>query len=334
MRRYLAIYDELQTTRQLIEAGFGNLQEIDMGNTFYHLPHLLLASGFERLMKCYVLLVHAGRHGRYLDVKALGHNLDCLLDRIVRDYCGSDDAARRELCGVAADPILREAMKILTLFGNKGRYHNLDVVAGRQAPGPSDDPTEAWNELEKRIEDPRPYLQDKEALHRDYYPRVNRKLVASMEGLARAIALQFTMGGHHDPKRHLAQLSSLLSGFRSLMKLGETDYRRSVRILRRERHTWEKRTDDEIFASGWPTRVVTPTEYCGEWPFRHDRVVLELRDGLFCIAYIAGYAFALNGARTQQVQPPRRARRRLRRPWEVGRRFHPDGAGLRTLTGY
>ena len=55
-KKFLCLCEELKISRELIKAGFGGLQEIDMSNDFYHLPHQLLASGFERLMKCYYLL--------------------------------------------------------------------------------------------------------------------------------------------------------------------------------------------------------------------------------------------------------------------------------------
>ncbi len=54
--KFLCLCEELKISRELIKAGFGGLQEIDMSNDFYHLPHQLLASGFERLMKCYISL--------------------------------------------------------------------------------------------------------------------------------------------------------------------------------------------------------------------------------------------------------------------------------------
>ena len=41
--RFLCLFDELETSRELLKSGFGHLQEIDMGSTFYHLPHQLLA---------------------------------------------------------------------------------------------------------------------------------------------------------------------------------------------------------------------------------------------------------------------------------------------------
>ena len=80
--RCLCLLDELDTSRELLKSGFGHLQEIDMGNTFYHLPHQLLASGFERLMKCYIAVVRKGRDGTYPDqtaMKSLGHDLESLL---------------------------------------------------------------------------------------------------------------------------------------------------------------------------------------------------------------------------------------------------------------
>ena len=50
----LHLYDELLTSFKLIEIGFGEFQNMDMENDFYHLPFQLLSSGFERLMKCHI----------------------------------------------------------------------------------------------------------------------------------------------------------------------------------------------------------------------------------------------------------------------------------------
>ena len=89
--RFLCLLDELETSRKLLESGFGHLQEIDMGNSFYHLPHQLLASGFERLIKCYIAVVRKGRDGTYPNRKAmqsLGHDLKCLLKTICTEHYG------------------------------------------------------------------------------------------------------------------------------------------------------------------------------------------------------------------------------------------------------
>ena len=80
--RTICLHGELEASLNLLKSGFGHLQEIDIRNTFYHLPHQLMASGFERLMKCHVSIVYRCRHGSYPDqafMKSLGHDLECLL---------------------------------------------------------------------------------------------------------------------------------------------------------------------------------------------------------------------------------------------------------------
>ena len=54
----LALYEELESSIKLIQLGFGEFQNLDMANDFYHLPFQLISSGFERLMKCHICLGH------------------------------------------------------------------------------------------------------------------------------------------------------------------------------------------------------------------------------------------------------------------------------------
>lgn len=299
--RFLCLLDELETSKELLKSGFGHLQEIDMGSTFYHLPHQLLASGFERLMKCYIAVVRKGRDGAYPDraaMKSLGHDLESLLETICTQHFGGTERPllKEDLTFIKTDPVLKDCVRILSQFGKMGRYYNLDVVAG--ASHSPINPVAEWEELESRVEDPIPYLGDTERLNRDYYPRVNSVLIAKMERLIRAIAMQFTLGGHADPAGEISKLSGVYREFRNLRddQFGAVDYRRSVEILRADADTWIRRSDQEIAESGWPSRAVSKTEFSGEWPFRCDRVTVECRDGLFHIVNIGGYDFALNGA--------------------------------------
>jgi hypothetical protein len=64
-----SIRTELRTAIDLLTTGFGALQEINFESDSYHYhrPHQLLASGFERLMKCYIGLVYKTRNGCYPD---------------------------------------------------------------------------------------------------------------------------------------------------------------------------------------------------------------------------------------------------------------------------
>lgn len=307
--RFLCVLEELETSINLLKSGFGHLQQIDMDNSFYHLPHLLMASGFERLMKCYISLVHHGRTGSYPNsafMKSLGHDLEKLLDNICRDYYGGTNRplVQQEYTYISSDPVLRECMRILSLFGKKGRYYNLNMVAGTiQTPI---DPVREWRDLESSVEDPVPFISNPELMYRDYYPRVHAKLIAKMERLIRAVALQFTLGDHAENAGELRRTSMVSAEFRNLddRNLGRNDYRRSVRILRKEKGKWVRYTDEEVASSRWPTRTVVESEFEGEWPFRESRVVLEYRDRQFCMIYICGYAFALNGAARSRFGVP------------------------------
>ena len=299
--RFVCLLDELETSRELLKSGFGHLQEIDIGSTFYHLPHQLLSSGFERLMKCYIAVVRKGRDRAYPDraaMKSLGHDLVSLVETICTKHYGGTQRAlvHQDLAFIRTDPVLNDCVRILSLFGKMGRYYNLDVVAG--AGHVPMDPRAEWEALESRMEDPIPYLGDLQRLHREYYPRVNSGLIARMERLVRAIAMQFTLGGHADPGGELRQLSVVYQEFRNLRdyQFGTVDYRRSVEVLRADADQWVRRSEQEIAASGWPSLAVIRAEFGGEWPFRDDRVTVECREGLFCIVNIGGYDFALNGA--------------------------------------
>ena len=307
--KFLCLCEELEISRELIKAGFGSLQEIDMSNDFYHLPHQLMASGFERLMKCYISLVYEGEKGSYPDMgymKRLGHNLEHLFEEICTKFYGGKARllVQQEFNFITTDQTLQECIRILSLFGKQGRYYNLDIVAGSsQSPI---NPKEEWESLEASIEDITPFLDDTESLYRDFYPRVHSQLIAKMERLTRAIALQFTIGDHVDQNGRLRQASGIYTEFRNLRdeELGTIDYRRSVQIFKQEKKDWIKRSDQEIVSGEWPTRIITKAEFGEEWPFRTDRVIIECQDNLFYLVYINGYAFGLNGFAQSRFKIP------------------------------
>jgi len=304
----ICLMEELEASYKLIVAGLGDLQEIDMENDFYHLPQQSLASGLERLMKCYICLVYEARNSRYPDfryVKDLGHDLSGLRDRIVSEFYTTNGIPLLEddLSFITTDARLQKIVHILSEFGKFARYYNLDVVTGNQ--NLPINPTEEWEALENEIEDMMPYSGPEafESLHRDYYPRVHSQIIAKLERFVRAIAMQFTLGGHGGK---LQQFSTFFTPFRNLQddKLGTTDYRRSVKVLQREKKNWRKRTNRKLRGSKWPTKVITQSAFTGTWPFHADRVVIECRESMFCIVNIHGYDFALNGSAASRFSLP------------------------------
>jgi len=298
--RVMALIQELETARELIKAGFGELQEIRMSNDFYHLPQQLLSSGLERLLKCYFCLVYEARNAAFPDksfVKSIGHSLVDAKQMLVDDYFESNGIPLLvdDLDFLRNDTLLDQIISILSEFGKMARYYNLDIVVGN--PNPPIDPSSEWERLETRVEDPSPYLKPDslEALHRDYYPRVNAKIVAKLERFVRAVTMQFTLGKHGG---RLKQLSPIVFDFIMLKEeaFGTTDYRRSVVRNQQTKANWSKRSQKKALSSRWPSRLAVAATYDDKWPFRTDEVVVECRDDMFCVVNIKGYDFALNGS--------------------------------------
>ena len=298
--RVMALIQELETARDLIKAGFGELQEIRMSNDFYHLPQQLLASGLERLLKCCFCLVYEARNGAFPDkgfLKSIGHSLVNAKQMLIDDYFESNGIPLldADLDYLQKDVILDEIISILSEFGKMARYYNLEIVTG--SPNPPIDPNSEWERLETKIEDPSPYFapDSLEALHRDYYPRVNAKIVAKLERFVRAITMQFTLGKHGG---RLQQLSPTVFDFIMLEDddFGTTDYRRSVARNQQTKANWSKRSKDKALRSKWPSTLAIATDYGDKWPFRTDEAVVECREAMFCVVNIKGYDFALNGS--------------------------------------
>ncbi len=302
------LIEELELAKNLIVSGFGELQEIRMGDDFFHLPQLLLASGFERLIKCFFCLVHEARTGKFPDTKfliKLGHDLEKLKQNLVADYFSTNDKPLLidDLDYLKTDPLLDKIIHVLSEFGQKARYYNLDIVTGSSHP-PIKTKAE-WEELEKAIEDPSPYItgDSMDALYRDYYPKVNAKIISKLERLCRAITMQFTLGGHGG---RLQQMSSIVSDFIKMKdeEFGTIDYRRSAKYFQQSKDKWTQRKKEDVLGSPWPSALISKQDYEGDWPFRFDEVILECRDSLFCIVNIEGHDFALNGAAKSKFNFP------------------------------
>lgn len=298
--RVMALIQELETARELIKAGFGELQEIRMSNNFYHLSQQLLASGLERLLKCYFCLVYEARNGTFPDkgfVKSIGHSLVDAKQMLVDDYFESNGIPLLvdDHDFLRNNTLLDQIISILSEFGKMARYYNLEIVVG--SPNPPIDPNAEWKRLETKIEDPSPYLKPDslEALYRDYYPRVNAKILAKLERFVRAVCMQFTLGKHGG---RLQQLSPTVFDFVMLKdeELGTKDYRRSVVRNQQTKVNWSKRNQKKALSSRWPSKLAMAADYGNKWPFRTDKVVVECREDMFCVVNIKGYDFALNGS--------------------------------------
>jgi len=228
------IGEELRTAVSLLKYGLRELNRVDGANDFYHPPLLLLASGFERLLKVIICCHHLATKARFPDRRAFpkgrkGHNLAILLDTVTQN-CFSDSylaripAAEQDILFLRKDAQLKRIVEILSDFGQGARYYNLNVVLGEADPGPC--PDDEWQKLEMEMlqEDPSWETKIRDPKQSDaIYRQINNRLTAHCERLARSLSRLFTIGG-------LGELARQISGhtyhFLTLMdqQLGTTDY--------------------------------------------------------------------------------------------------------------
>jgi hypothetical protein len=230
----ILIGEELLTAMRLLKTGLRELNRMKGSTDFFHLPILLLASGFERMMKTVVCCHHLKETGEFPKRSVFqkgrrGHDLVVLLKHITQG-CFSDDylaripAAKADIEFLRNDPELSTIIQILSDFGQSARYYNLNVVLAEPDSGPS--PDDEWQKLEmevlqkdrswtSRIEDPK----QSDAIH----GQINRELTVRCEKLARALARLFTIGGLGSQAK---QISPHTYHFLSLRddQLGKTDY--------------------------------------------------------------------------------------------------------------
>ena len=308
--KYCYLLEELHTSRALLRYGFEHLKEVNVSMTMHHVPQQLLASGLERLMKCYIALIYKSRNGSFPNdgyMTMFGHDLAKLLNKICECfYSGTRRRlVQRELEFIETDEVLRECVRILSLFGKKGRYFNLDVVSG--VAKDLIDPTEEWKDLEYLVEDPASFSHSAKELFEVHYPRVNARLIKKLERLIRAIALQFTVGDHADPFGMIWDTSATFRGFRKFRdeEFSSEEERRSMELSEETPRTWFRESDQAIMNGEWPTREVAKADFEGEWPFkRAQRIIVERREERFSLVNVNAYPYALDLAAKERYKLP------------------------------
>lgn len=196
--QWLAMDSELRTAAGLIAQGLAAVQAISGANDFYHFPLLLLANGFERVCKCALAFQHlvaAGCFPSKKDFKDYGHDLSALVSEVVSkcfdaNY-GKRLAAARDRDFLLNDTQFRKFLGCLSNFGDRGRYHDLDVVGGQ--PGTDMSPTDTWQKLELATKAGQQWKKSEDwGTHP--YGEITKEIVVSLETFARSLARLFTVG--------------------------------------------------------------------------------------------------------------------------------------------
>lgn len=303
INRKLSLFEELNTSIQLIKLGFGEYQNIDLENDFYFLPFQLISSGFERLMKCYICLGHIEKEGTFPEPKLfknrLGHDLIKLKKHITENYFQENSKAlSQDLIYLKKDENLQELIYLLSEFGKFARYHNLNVITGEENPGI--DVKALWKDYELKYA-----LKDNNILKKIFniesrnesLKTIKQKTIEKLERFTRALSRQFTLG----KLGALAQeYSSNVGEFMRLTdsEMGSIDYRKNTSRYNNRTHTPHKRTSidehERKTNKNFKSKQVTKDSFNGEWPFYSDKVIIECREKNWCIVTIGDFDYALN----------------------------------------
>lgn len=230
LKQELALTLEIETAVKLLRTGLAELQSIDGANDFYHLPFLLLSSGFERLMKCMICLKRRHDTGAFPPTDELKtHDLMELKNRVLSKCISQTTASSRKATDedyhfMTADADFQKLLRMLSLFGEFARYYNLDVVTGSTKPPVNAE--EMWEEYERDLVDESGVLS---SLYHDvnriddFYGELNCIIVGKLERFARALARQFTLGDlGPEAKSHTGTIDCFL--FLTDDDLGRQDY--------------------------------------------------------------------------------------------------------------
>ena len=194
----------------------------------------------------------------------------------------------------------KQLLKILSEFGKKARYYNLDFITGTEKIGIN--PNNEWQKLESKIINSNKKIKSKILdweLHYEIHQYVSRHILILFERFVSALSRQFTFGFLGEKGN---QFSMPVFDFAMLYDrdFGITDYRKHTTKYKETPKKVHKRTFvDEIERKtnkNFKSKKITKEEFEGDWPFYSDEVVVECRNNHWCIITIDGYDYALNGA--------------------------------------
>lgn len=310
--KFFALDNEVRTSIKLIELGLGELQNLSMGNDFYHLPFQLLSSGFERLLKSILCINYFVENEEFPDLKYLknggnGHDILNLKDLFLKDlFVAKVPATKEDEEFLRNDELLQELLHLLTEFGKYSRYHNLNVLLDMEDQ--SLDVEAEWQSIETQILKEKGLLEDLTDLEKSEYviQEVTKHIVIKFERFTRAVCRQLTLG-------ELDSLGPRFIGYTgdfntlSDRELGTKNYNVDTSFVRENRYEAHKRNSLDKFKSKTKSNYIRKTirkEEFEKWPFYVNEVEIECRENHWFVVTIDGYDYALNGSAASRFKLP------------------------------
>ena len=230
----ICLGDEVKISIKLLLLGLGALQKINEENDFYHLPFLLLSSGFERLMKCIMCLKYYKENKIFPSLKKIkgntnGHDLMYLKNKVIKDCISKSitftkEVTKKDYEYISNDKNLDKLIEVLSKFGQYSRYYNFDIVIGKGSP--KDNVEVNWQNYELEL------IKDRMDLITAYkkneyiaYEYINNQIIIKLEKFARALVRQFTLGDlGNEAKTYTGVIDPFL--FLKDDELGKRDYKK------------------------------------------------------------------------------------------------------------
>jgi hypothetical protein len=145
----VTIIQELRTSIHLLVSGLSEIQNLTYTRNFNLIAFHLLSQGFERLLKLHICLGYLADNGRlpsYEYIKKFSHELIGLRDEVMKSYFEVDNLqSKLDYEFIINDSELCNLFSILSKFGSKTRYYNLNVITDSNLT--DEDPVIEWGKF-------------------------------------------------------------------------------------------------------------------------------------------------------------------------------------------
>ena len=232
--RNIAVVIEIENSIKYLRNGLAEIQKITAANDFYDPPLIYLSGGLERLFKSMLCLNFKENTGRLPKTNEIwnnrnGHDITFLKEKIEKICIPIDRPfAKVDYKIITENTTINEICKVLSAYGSKARYFNLDAILGKEQEF---DAKNKWEKIETSVL--KEYYGEKKfykmleqpKLLDNIYKKSSELLVSKIELFLRAITRQFIFGNFSgDSKTYLFQIES----FTDIedKQIGKTDYRK------------------------------------------------------------------------------------------------------------
>jgi len=231
--RNIAIVIEIENSIKYLRNGLAEIQKISAANDFYDPPLIYLSGGFERLFKSMLCLNFKEVNGRLPMMNEIwklknGHDINFLKDKI-EGICIPIDRpfAKDDYRIITEDRTIKEICEVLSAYGSRARYFNLDVILGNEQKFNA---KKQWEKIEDSVlkeyygEKKFYKMLEKPSSLNSIYEKTSELLVSKIEVFLRAITRQFIFGNFSSESStflfHIASFTEIDD-----KQLGKTDYR-------------------------------------------------------------------------------------------------------------